>query len=518
MDPEAVLSIDEFADFTSPRYFRFVVSDLRPTVKNGDLLAALNELKTEGFFTPETTWEKLVLTDKGKNYTKMVKNLLNLGALNVPQANGLFDYRTEIGRRVICELVRFLAERFDLQDFFQYLNLPVFEPEAGSQEVGLEAELGPDFDYRTEEGQATLMNILHKRTSRKVKKVTDIIRKLLHQSRGPMLFDLRFVRKFLQEKGLKRVEPIFNHFNSVEPKIFEVHERQLSIYLPELMKITEALEDYVDIFMRRDNRWLTEYFSLVNLPTEFFGFSLPGDYPYTSGKDSEDTFLNIAWEGPKLFASQLSTHNNLGDLQIIIFPINASQSVVISCTGILLYYFALPTEQCNLQLTTCLNAPPHHFLISQKQSQFGKLLSHNASSLAAPLEEGDQDQGNEAENVDDPKLWGRGKKDKDKGKLKDKDKAKAAEDEVQRLASSIAAFFSICQLIAQKLTPDYSVPVAFCVFENGSVSVSDFVESNSLLATISTGSVDIGTEIAKILEKIQSSVGSLIGLKGRENP
>ncbi len=509
------LSIEEFVNFTSPRYYRFVVNELRPTVKNGDLLAALNEMKSWGFFAPETTWEKINLTEKGKIYTKMIKKLLGLEALHVPQSNGLFDYRTEPGRRVIFELMRFLMARFNLQEYFQYLNLPVLDPDVPDQDVKtlMQSELGADFDYRTEEGRNSLLNFLKKRSTRKVRRTTDTINKKFLQSAAAVTFDLRMVRRFLQEKGLKRPEPIFAHFNSVEPKIFEVHERQLSIYMPELRKIAETLEEYVETFSAEDHSWLADYFSLVNLPTEFFGFSLPGEFSFASEK--ADTFLNLAWEGPKFFADQLSNYKDLGNLELILFPISEQRSIVISCTGLILFYLALPGDQCAYSIKSSLVTPTHHFLISQKRSQFGDVLQYSALPKLISRKEPSDISVNQAEIVKERGFLRRGKSPPD-GKEKDKELEKQEMVEVQRWGYSIASFFSICQVIAEKLTPEFLIPQATCIFEHGVLYVTSFVESSNLLATMNLGSIEVGPEISKTLGKIRTSFGHIFDLKGED--
>ncbi len=515
MAPSNLLSIEEFVNFTSPRYYRFVVNELRPTIKNGDLLAALNEMKSWGFFTPETTWEKINLTDKGKIYTKMIKKLLSLEALHVPQSNGLFDYRTEPGRRVIFELVRFLMARFNLQEYFQYLNLPVLDPDVPDQDVKtlMQSELGADFDYHTEEGRNALLNFLKKRSTRKVRRTTDTINKKFLQSVAPVAFDLRMVRRFLQEKGLKRPEPIFAHFNSVEPKIFEVHERQLSIYMLELRKIADTLEEYVETFTAEDHSWLSDYFSLVNLPTEFFGFSLPGEFSFASEK--ADTFLSLAWEGPKFFASQLSAYDDLGYLELILFPISEQRSIVISCTGLILFYLALPGDQCAFSIKSSLVSPAHHFIISQKPSQFGNILQYDTLPKLFVRKETSEVVVSQAEMVKEQGFHRRGKSPSE-GKEKDKDLEKQVEVEIQRWGYSIASFFSICQVIAEKLTPEYAIPRATCIFEHGLLSVTNFPESFNLLATMNLGSIEVGPEISKALDKIRTSVGHIFDLKGEE--
>ena len=65
--------------------------------------------------------------------------------LHVPQTNGLFDYRTEPGRKAICELIRFLA-KLNFTDYFQYLKLPLFEKDVA--DTNWEELFGTNFSTR----------------------------------------------------------------------------------------------------------------------------------------------------------------------------------------------------------------------------------------------------------------------------------------------------------------------------------------------------------------------------------
>ncbi|MHA1730922.1 MAG: hypothetical protein ACTSU5_03220 [Promethearchaeota archaeon] len=501
------LSVNEFVFFTSPRYYRLVFPSLKPQTKNGDLLAAMGELKKYGILAPTTTWEKIRLTPKGKRYKKMISRLMNYDALHVPQSNGLFDYRSEQGRRAIFELVRFFAAKFNLAEYFQYLNLPVFkeEVEKDYQDFvdGFNDQIQKLEDIRDEEGQEKIVEFLRKKSKRGVPKATNTIEKKLYQASSPLQFDLRLIKKFLQEKGLKRPGPLLNHFNSVEPQIFETHHRQFSIYLPELRKIVQTLEEFVPEFETRDGSLFADYFNIVNLPTEFFGFRFSGiDF----ASEQAGTFLNTALEGPKLFASQFSDLSlpdgvQMGDLGLIIFPISNEESIVVSCSQLeMLYYFTLPTFECTYKFTTSIGTKQVHMLSSQKPSQFGKLLMRDAPEpleLAGGGKETREEKGTEKErDLEERKLE----------RERQKAEELAAEERWSKFSFCAASFFTICQIIAKKLTPGYYLQRSYCVFPNGVLSVVDFQDSTSLLTTISPGEVEMGEEIQKVLKKISSSV------------
>ena len=138
MDPieEETLTMDDFVIFSSPRYFRLVFNELKPDTKNGDLVSALGELKQRHFLTSDSYWEKIKLTKKGNQYKRIIKRLIDLDALHVPQTNGLFDYRTEPGRKAICELIRFFSAKLNFTDYFQYLKLPLFRKRCCRYELG----------------------------------------------------------------------------------------------------------------------------------------------------------------------------------------------------------------------------------------------------------------------------------------------------------------------------------------------------------------------------------------------
>ncbi len=116
---------------------------------------------------------------------------------------------------------------------------------------------------------------------------------------------------------------------------------------------------------------------------------------------------------------------------------------------------------------------------------------------------------NQAEIVKERGFLRRGKTPEEK----DKELEKQEEVEIQRWGYSIASFFSICQVIAEKLTPEFEIPRATCIFEHGELSVSSFPESSNLLATINLGTIDVGPEISKALDKIRTSVGHIFDLK-----
>ena len=120
------ISLNEFVIYSSPRYYRLIFEEIKPKTKNGDLVSALNELKRARILSPYSHWDKIILTEpKGTSYASLIQKLLDLQMLQVPQSNGLFDYRSEPGRRAIIELIRFLAAKLNFNNFVNYLQIPL---------------------------------------------------------------------------------------------------------------------------------------------------------------------------------------------------------------------------------------------------------------------------------------------------------------------------------------------------------------------------------------------------------
>lgn len=531
MAADDLITIDEFVFYTSPRYYRLVFPDLKPKTKNGDLVAALNELRKWGFLTEDSSWDKIRLDSKGKKWKKLIKKLLDHGALNVPQSNGLFDYRSETGRKALLELIRFFYAKFNFTSYFRYLNLPVLAPEIDDLELFGE---GNSFDYRTAEGQESLLDFLKKKTKRRTKKTSNTINKKFFESQ--IDFPVRVIKKYIKEKGLKRPTPLLNHLNLVEPRIFEVHGRTFTILLPELKEIFDVLEEYVAEFQKQDNAFVNDYFNILNLPTDFFGFQVSGEFNFASDqinlelddpdqREQVSTFLNVAIEGPKLFASQYSAFDALGELNLIIFPINEAQSIVISCTDFLLFYFTMPTPDCTFNCALSPVAFPAFFVTSTKRSQFGKIQMHNTlvDIDETPAAASSSKSGAKSDSKSGSGSRRRRKNKGEKGEPAEaqetarvvlKDPLVEHEEMLARLSYCSASLYSICQMIGEKFTPEFNALSVFCLYENGYISLSELSESNSLLTSIvSNTELELGGEVDKLLTKFRNSVRNLFDVQ-----
>ncbi|GAB4330566.1 MAG: hypothetical protein Kow0069_38170 [Promethearchaeota archaeon] len=506
------LSVDEFVYFSSPRYYRLVFPELKPATKNGDLLAALGELRRHGVVSDDSTWERIRLTAKGKRYKKLISQMLDLGALHAPQTNGLFDYRSEAGRRVVVDLVRFLAAKFNFSEYFRYLSLPVFEPEVEENDATWLAELGEEVRRLKEEavdgGREALVEFLRRRkATRRLKRTTGQIAKKFYQSTTPLQFDLRVIKRFLREKGLNRPEPLFNHFNLAEPLVFYIHDRQFSILLPQLKRVVDLLSEYLADFDATDASWIEEYFQLVQLPTDFFGFKFSG-FDFSSRE--VDAFLSSALEGPQLFAGQFSELAGLGRLRLIASPLNEEEILLIYCEGQRLLYFTLPATSCTLSTETTANNVPLHLLVSTKPRSFGKLQAVNSSSWG----EGAGKRAARKAKAGDGRAQGAGKAEggaKDGGERKDDRGGEPDQTKLwTHLAFSSASFFSICQIVAQKMTPEFQASHALVLYEGGTVEFAEFRDSNNLLVTVNLARAEIGPEVERVVKKLTESVESLL--------
>ena len=496
---EDKLTIEEFVIYSSPRYYRLIFSSLKPTTKNGDLVSALNEMKKWNFLTPDSSWDRIKLTKKGTNYKKLIKKLLDYQALNVPQSNGLFDYRSEIGRRVTFELIRFLVAKLDFNEYFQYLNLPVFDEEKDNKWFKLfgkeEDEEVEDEEMFDPDSREKLIDFL-KKPSRKQKRAADSIQKNIFNEDKPIQFNLKIIKSFLTKMGLNRPVPLFNHFNAVEPMIFSIHDRNFSVNLMELKKISKILEENIDDFQKDENKWLTDYFKLLKLPTRLFGFQLSNTISYAS---QTDAFMKVAAEGPVVFANQFSQIEELQNLQQIVFPINKTESLIINSSNLdYIYYFTLPTQDCAFEFSTDIFPNldlPDSFRTSLRR--FGRMIER-ATTIN--------------ESLNSAKLKNLKVKETKK-QLEEQIKLKKLEisEEFKLLSKHSASLFTICKLIAEKLSPNFELPKCVCIFEGGYTTHS-YIDSDTILTTLNIGVLEMGKELKKILKKFDDSMIEILAL------
>ena len=488
---DETLLTKEFVFFLSPRYFRLIFPEHKPKTKNGDLVSALGELKRNKILTPDSNWDKIKLTKKGSQYKKIVKKFMDLEALYNEDSDGLLDYRSELGRRAVIELIRFLSVKFDFNEYFRYLNLAVFE--TNKKEDWLEF-FGEDFDLNTDESRLQLTEFLQKQ-KRNTKKFNTITKKITGKSH--IKLDLSLIKRYLKKAGLKRPSPLLNHFNNSLPKVFEIEEGNFYVNLAELIKIKNAFEEYLVDFRRDENAWLSDYFELLRLPTKLFGFH-KSEFDFTSKQI--DTFLNLAIEAPKFFATQFSSIRDIGELTLIIFPINPKESFVIySAPGDIIYYFSIPTDELSFTFSMDLvsyDSFPEYYRSSKKR--FGKLFSWSSTIT-------DVSKDFILDNIED----------KDEKKLKEEElKISRVElkEEMKTLSHYSVSLFTICDAIVQKLTPSFYMNKCFCIFKNGTVSV-DLLTTETLLTTIKSAKIEYCSELKKILKKIDNSISEILDIE-----
>jgi hypothetical protein len=169
---ESDLTTSEFAFYLSPRYFRLIFPEYKPTTKNGDLVSALNELRAIQFLTEDSHWDRIKLTKKGSQYKKLIQRLIEINALYYQEGNGILDYRSDQGRKAILELIRFLSAKLDFSEYFRYLNLPIFENEQTQDWInifGNKSDVYSDEDKNDidlEETKNQLMDFIYKKKNK----------------------------------------------------------------------------------------------------------------------------------------------------------------------------------------------------------------------------------------------------------------------------------------------------------------------------------------------------------------
>ncbi|MHA1602936.1 MAG: hypothetical protein ACTSVU_02800 [Promethearchaeota archaeon] len=534
MDPKRRLSIAEFVLYSSPRYYRLIFPELKPKTKNGDLVSALSELKRWRFITPSSIWDQIILTSKGETYHTLIQELMDIGALHVPQSNGLFDYRSEVGRKVILELIRFLSAKLDFNQYFNYMHLPIFESEnnpewmklfskqglpSGEEEKEIESEETQNengeksgvsndkivdrengklwLDYESPEGREQLMSYLTSQNRPHRNKVQAIHESLQSQD-TPISLNLTLIKKFLKEYGLKRPEPLFNHLNNAEPHLFEIKNRIFHVILSELNNMQTIFEKYLKNMATDENKWLTDYFKLLTLSTGktgLFGFMAGDNMQFTT---KADAFLNLAIEGPRIFAGQFSSIKDLGELREIMFPINPNESLVIMCADLdMLYYFTIESIKCKFSSTInmlSLSNFPEKYITSRKL--FGKLISRSRT-----LDEALTIQ--EIYQTDNPI--------KKKHLTENlRDLKENLQDKMDHLSYMSASLISICQMITQKYNQGFGLTKCLCFYENGYINFVDVGGMDQILTSITLSKIDFGQELKKNMGKIEKSIKDIV--------
>lgn len=544
MESEQGLTMLDLAIYSSPRYYRLIFSELKPTAKNGDLVSALGELRNAKIITETSDWDRIKLTKKGVEFKRLIQKLLDLEALHSPQTTGLFDYRSEQGRIAIIDLIRFIDTKLDFNGYFQYLDLPVFKSERDSKWMDIIASLKKekekekqekekqekskswfdkdkrekdaidkdkkdsgnideeDDDSREfeldffEEGMRERIADLLKSKRSKTQRDGQSIYKKITEETNTILFNTTLIKKYLKQTGFKRPEPLFNHFNSGDPIVFTARERNFIINFSEFIKIKRVLEEHLVDYQKDENKWLSEYFNLLKVPSSLFGVNIKDVVNFST---EQDAFLKLAVEGPIVFAGQFSAINKLGALRMIVIPINQKDGLIIfTPKEDMIYYFTVELEQCDFSFASKLIMEPDFpeiFITSNRR--FGRLFSHsfNFKSSFDLVEKDTELEKAEKKLIESEK------------KLFDEELAKT----LNNLSRFSISFYMVAQTIARKFTPKIILSKSICIYTNGMVSFHS-MNGDSLLTQIQFGVTEPGSEIKRITKNIEDSMSEILDI------
>lgn len=495
MDSEDILTTREFIYYLSPRYFRLLFPKIKPPTKNGDLVAALNEMRADGILTRDSRWESIDTTKKGGQYKKLIKKLMEMDALYRDDSNGLFDYRSETGREVIVKLIRFLAARLNFNKYFRYLNLPVLQSEQTKDWMEIfDGDAEKSVDYLKEEGKEQLEEYISKSSGKYRRKFKSITKKISKQD-NPIKLNATIIKKYLKRLGLNRPTPLLNHFNRTpEPRVFSYEDRDFYVNISMLSEYDEMFESYLEDWDTSENKWLNDYFDMLKIPAKFFGFQ-KSDFNFASRE--VDAFLNLAIQAPRIFASQFTEVKGIGELRLIVFPINPTDNLVIYAADLgIIYYFTIPISKCNFAHKTnffSYDDFPDSYRTSRKR--FGKLLERSKTIQEVILEQ---------KIEDEPEKTIRKELESELKELKESLKSK-----IKLLSHHSASFFTVCQAIAQKFTPDFDLNKAICIYEHGLLSFH-YITSDTILTNVNLGEIELGKQMTKIIDKIDDSIENII--------
>ncbi len=252
-------------------------------------------------------------------------------------------------------------------------------------------------------------------------------------------------------------------------------------------------------FKSEENRWLSDYFKLLQLPTGksgVFGFKAGKEMNYAS---QTDAFLNLAIEGPRIFGSQFTVIKELGELRHIFFPINPSESLVISCADLdMLYYFTIESGKCIIKTEInfmSLKDYPENY-VSSRGKEFGKLISRSRT-----LEEAFQIQAIMSEENSEIRK---------KKTLKLRTMKENLQSKLESLSYMSASMISICQMITQKFNKEFGLMRCLCTYDKGYINFVDVGGSERILTTMNLGKVEFGPELKKTINKIEDSIEGIV--------
>ena len=513
------LSKQEFSIFSSPRYYRFFFKEYTPTTKNGDLVAAINEMRHSNILTYDSEWENISLTKKGKRLKNIIKKLLEAGAMNIPQQDGLFDYRTETGRLIILKFLSFIHSKFNFQELIDYLDLPIFLE--GKEEENPDKDLWDKLKYDgdkkdTEETWINFKGIIENIKERQViheksKKIKIKNKKVVkHIEKQPFQLNQIIVKRFIQINGLNRPKPLINHLNAESLEIFSLHNKNLLIDLFQVNELNSIFKRNIFDFEQEQSIWIREYLNLLQLPSSIYGVKLQNNLSLSSIKDA---YLNVGIEAPIFFGEQLGNMiKRLGDLQILMMPLNLDENLIIYNNFMEIggyYFFTQPISQCTIQITKQLFGQldaPEIYITSNKK--FGKLINFSKTLHDVLQEQNLAQRKDESieEGYSEKNLGWRRKREISKI---EKAKIKVKEKEMQDRNSSIsyysASLFSISQLLVEKMNQNFFFNKMSIVFEKGLVEIQklseDYLETNIVL-----GEIKLDKNLVKIVDKFKESM------------
>lgn len=360
---------------------------------------------------------------------------------------------------------------------------------------------GFEFDL-FEEGMREKISELMKKKKLKTQRDGQSIYKKITEETNTIIFNTTLIKKYLKQTGFKRPEPLFNHFNSGDPIVFTVREKTFTINFPEFMKIKKALEEHLVDYHQDENKWLSEYFNLLKVPSGgLFGVNIKDVVNFST---EQDAFLKLAVEGPIVFAGQFSAIQKLGSLKMIMIPINKKEALIIyTPKEDMIYYFTLPLEQCEFNLVSKVimdDSFPEIYLASKRR--FGRLYSYSYT-FRSSFNLAEQDIA----------------ADKAEKKLMETEQKNLDEELIQKLndlSRYSISFYIVAQTIAKKFTPKINLSKAVAIYTNGIVSFH-YLSSELLLTQIQFGNIDTGAEIKRIMKNIEDSMSEILDMTGEDS-
>ncbi|MHA1898633.1 MAG: hypothetical protein ACTSU2_14675, partial [Promethearchaeota archaeon] len=313
-------------------------------------------------------------------------------------------------------------------------------------------------------------------------------------------FNLSLIKKFLKQIGFNRPVPLLEHLNSIKSEMFKITGNDLIVNLKLLNKIIEIFSEHIIDFNKNENEWLRDYFNISKMPTNIYGFS-KGDFIFDStSKEDLNNFLNIAIEGPKIFANQFTNYIDIGSLNLLIFPINFKELFIIRCLEPdIITYFTITQNTLNFKIKIEQQLYDFPEFIRSSIKRFGKLFSWSKTNREFEYSMNLQN-------------------------IKDKEEKKELESELKEFKMSLkenltslsnysVSIYNICNTIAQKINNQFEVNKVICFFEKGYASLN-LLSSDTLLTEIKLCDIEYSSQFKKLIKKMDDSVIELLNIDG----